>query len=80
MKRIRYKNEYGTLVSEPMLAGKDEIILVVNTDVLSYHIRINGQIHSIGSAKSLQMLKKKAKEEAISLGVNFKAEVRPRIK
>jgi len=80
MKRIRYKNEYGTLVSEPMLAGKDEIILLVYPKTLSYHIRVNGQVHSIASAKSVQMLKRKAREEVMSLGVNFRAEVRPRIK
>lgn len=80
MKRIRYKNEYGVLVSEPMLSGKNEVILLVYPKTLSYHIRMNGQVHSITSAKSVQMLKRKAREEVISLGVNFRAEVRPRIK
>ena len=80
MKRIRYKNEYGVLVSNPMIAGKDEIILLVYPTTLSYHIKVNGQVNNIGSAKSVQMLKRQAREEVISLGVNFRAEVRPRIK
>lgn len=84
MKRIRYyikQDLLGFLLTSDYFEGTNgKIRIVLNTNDFAYFIEDEKGITLLTDlSKSLQMLKKKAKEAAISLGVKFEPEARPRI-
>ena len=82
MKRIRYyKIMNDNIASENLMAGNEVLTIILYPLSLKFTV-FNSQGESLieNSAISLQMLKKKAKNAAIKLGVTFESEFRPRIK
>ena len=76
--RIRYKNNFGRLVSNNMLIGTEYGYVTLIPNDLEGGIILNTDLVLKFKAKSLSELKKKAKQELIKLGAKFNQEIRNR--
>lgn len=78
MTRVRYKNINGLLVSSDILMGAAMVRVELNPQTLYYSIVDDKSTYYNGSAESLTLLKRSAKQALKELGANFKDEIRNR--
>lgn len=79
MTRIRYKREGKLLISPPLLAVSDLIIVTLNEDTLTAEFQRNSDKPvELFKHKNIQNLKKAVKGTLKEMGVVFTPECRPR--
>jgi hypothetical protein len=78
MTRVRYFKEGDLLVSKPVLCNAKNVTVVITPATLLYSLLDNGEVLVESQGKTLSDVKKRVKNDLVTLGAAFTSEIRTR--